>query len=149
MLYLAGGILFWKRKEKYLFQITNFHSIDLTALSQVFLWKYYLLITLLRNIFIKLHSDLSVGVHLKNSLWSVTVKLLIDNDLHLVLIIHILGSVQIAVQIEEEKQENEVSPDLMSDKDVSTVMKSEPGKEYIEMREIGKIENSGRYSQYL
>jgi len=53
------------------------------------------------------------------------------------------GSVQVAVQIEEEKQENEVSPDLMSDKDVSTAMESEPGKEYIEMEEIGKIQNSG------
>jgi hypothetical protein len=57
----------------------------------------------------------------------------------------IIGSVQVAVQIEEEKQENEVSPDLMSDKGVSTAMESEAGKECIEMEEIGKSENSGMY----
>ena len=47
--------------------------------------------------------------------------------------------------MEQEKQENEVSPVLMSDKGVSTAMELEPGKEYIEMEEIGKIENSGMY----
>ena len=33
----------------------------------------------------------------------------------------------------------------MSDKGVSIGMESEPGKEYIEMEEIGKLENSGMY----
>ena len=61
------------------------------------------------------------------------------------LIAYIIGSVQSSLQIEEEKQENEVSPVLTSDKDVSTAMESEPGKEYIEMEEIGKIENLGMY----
>ena len=56
-----------------------------------------------------------------------------------------IDSVQVSVQIEEEKQENEVSPDLTSDKDGSTAMESEPGKEHIEMEEIGKLENSGMY----
>ena len=53
--------------------------------------------------------------------------------------------VQVSIHIEEEKQENEVSPDLTSDKDVTTAMESETGKEYIEMEEIGKLENSGMY----
>ena len=68
------------------------------------------------------------------------------NCLRLTLIIaYDIDSVQVSVQIEEEKQENEVSPDLTSDKDVSTAMESEPGKEHIEMEEIGKLENSGMY----
>ena len=68
------------------------------------------------------------------------------NGLHLTLIIvYIIDSVQVSVQIEEEKQENEVSPVLTSDKGVSNTMESEPGKEYIEMEEIGKIDNSGTY----
>ena len=117
--------------------------------------------------FRKLLSGLYVGVNLKSSLWSLAVKLLIDNIFDqfsgnpllrkfgppeslkklngLLLILIIIGSVQVAVQIEEEKQENEVSPVLTSDKGVSTAMESEAGKEYIEMEEIGKIENSGMY----
>ena len=73
-------------------------------------------------------------------------SLKIQNGLRLILITaYIIGSVQVSVQIEEENQENEVSPDLTSDKDVTTAMELEPGKEYIEMEEIGKIENSGMY----
>ena len=63
----------------------------------------------------------------------------------LCLILIIVGSVQVSVQIEEEKQENEVLSILTPDKDVSIAMESEPGKEYIEMEEIGKIDNSGTY----
>ena len=63
----------------------------------------------------------------------------------LCLILIIIGSVQVAVQIEQEKQEHEVSPVLTSDKGVPTAMELEPGKEYIEMEEIGKIENLGMY----
>ena len=47
--------------------------------------------------------------------------------------------------MEQEKQENEVSPVLASDKCLSTSIELEPGKEYIEMEEIGKLENSGMY----
>ena len=47
--------------------------------------------------------------------------------------------------MEQEKQENEVPPVLSSDNCVSTAMELEPGKEYIEMEEIGKIDNSGTY----
>ena len=68
------------------------------------------------------------------------------NGLHLTLnIAYIIDSFQVSVQIEEEKQENEVSPVLTSDKGVSLAMESEPGKECIEMEEIGKVENSGMY----
>ena len=56
-----------------------------------------------------------------------------------------IGFVQVSVQMEQEKQENEVSPVLASDKCLSTSIELEPGKEYIEMEEIGKIENLGRY----
>ena len=73
-------------------------------------------------------------------------SLKIQNGLCLILIIaYIIGAVQVSVQIEEEKQENEVSPVLTSDKGVSLAMESEPGKECIEMEEIGKLENSGMY----
>ena len=73
-------------------------------------------------------------------------SLKIQNGLCLILIIaYIIGAVQVSVQIEEEKQENEVSPDLTLDKDVTTAMESEPGKEHIEMEEIGKLENWGMY----
>ena len=34
---------------------------------------------------------------------------------------------------------------MTSDKGVSNAMESETGKEYIEMEEIGKIDNSGMY----
>ena len=67
------------------------------------------------------------------------------NHTLILIITYIIGSVQVSVQIEEEKQENEVSPFLTSDKDVSTAMESEPGKEYIGMEEIEKIDNSGMY----
>ena len=71
-------------------------------------------------------------------------SLKIQNGLCLILIIaYIIGSVQVSVQIEEEKQESEVSPLLTSDKGVSNAMEPEPGIEYIQMGEIRKIENSG------
>ena len=66
-------------------------------------------------------------------------------NLNCLIIAYIIGSIQVSVQIEEEKQENEVSPDLTSDKDVLTAMELEQGKEHIEMEEIGKLENSGMY----
>ena len=55
----------------------------------------------------------------------------------------ILGS-EISVQIEQEDLENQISPAATSDKDVPFVLDSEPGKEWIQLKEVGKNENLGK-----
>ena len=42
--------------------------------------------------------------------------------------------------MEQEDLENQISPASTSNKDLS----SEPGKEWIELKEVGKNENSGK-----
>ena len=56
------------------------------------------------------------------------------------LILIILGS-EVSVQMEQEDLENQISPASTSDKDV---LDSEPGKEWIQLKEVGKNENSGK-----
>ena len=58
------------------------------------------------------------------------------------LILIILGS-EVFVQIEQEDLENQISPASTSDKDVPFVLDSEPGKERIQLKEVGKNETSG------
>ena len=60
--------------------------------------------------------------------------------IHRVLILIILGS-EVSVQIE---QEDPISPALTSDKDASVVLELEPGKEWIQLKKVGKNENSGK-----
>ena len=54
----------------------------------------------------------------------------------------ILGS-EVSVQMEQEDLENQISPASTSDKDVPFVLDSEPGKEWIQLKEVGKNETSG------
>ena len=56
------------------------------------------------------------------------------------LILIILGS-EVSVQMEQEDLENQISPASTSDKDVLDL---EPGKEWIQLKEVGIIENSGK-----
>ena len=58
------------------------------------------------------------------------------------LILIILGS-EVFVQIEQEDLENQISPISTSDKDVPFVLDSEPEKEWIQLKEVGKNETSG------
>ena len=44
--------------------------------------------------------------------------------------------------MEQDKQENEILPASTSDKDASFL--SEPGKEWIQLKKVGKNENSGK-----
>ena len=60
--------------------------------------------------------------------------------IHRVLILIILGS-EVSVQIE---QEDPISPALTSDKDASVVLELEPGKEWIQLQDLGKNENSSK-----
>ena len=46
--------------------------------------------------------------------------------------------------MEQEVLENQISPASTSDKDVPFVLDSEPGKEWIQLKEVGKNENSGK-----
>ena len=55
--------------------------------------------------------------------------------IHRVLILIILGS-EVSVQIEQEDQ---ISPAL-----TSVVLDLEPGKEWIQLQDLGKIENSSK-----
>ena len=55
----------------------------------------------------------------------------------------ILGS-EVSVQMEQEDLENQISPASTSDKDVPFVLDSEPGKEWIQLKEVGKNENPGK-----
>ena len=59
--------------------------------------------------------------------------------IYCVLILIILGS-EVSVQMEQEDLENQISPASTSNKDLS----SEPGKEWIELKEVGKNENPGK-----
>ena len=60
--------------------------------------------------------------------------------IHRVLIVIILGS-EVSVRMEQEDQ---ISPALTSDKDASVVLELEPGKEWIQLQDLGKIENSSK-----
>ena len=55
----------------------------------------------------------------------------------------ILGS-EVSVQTEQDNLENQISPASTSDKDVPFVLDSEPGKKWIQLKEVGKNENSGK-----
>ena len=59
------------------------------------------------------------------------------------LILIILGT-EVSVQMEQEDLENQISPASTSDKDVPFVLDSEPGKEWIQLKEVGKNENLGK-----
>ena len=61
--------------------------------------------------------------------------------IHCVLILIILGS-EVSVQMEQEDLENQIST---SDKDLPFVLDSEPGKEWIQLKEVGKNENPGKW----
>ena len=67
-----------------------------------------------------------------------------ESQKNLYLILIILGSVQVSVQMEQENPENEISPASTSDKDASIVSELEPEKEWIQLKEIGKNEKSGK-----
>ena len=56
------------------------------------------------------------------------------------LILIILGS-EVSVQMEQEDLENQISPASTSDKDVLDL---EPGKEWIQLKEVGKNKNLGK-----
>ena len=58
------------------------------------------------------------------------------------LILIILGA-EVSVQMEQEDLENQISPASTSDKDVPFVLDLEPGKEWIQLKEVGKNETSG------
>ena len=62
------------------------------------------------------------------------------------LILIILGS-EVSVQMEQEDLENQISPASTSDKDVPFVLDSEPGKEWIQLQEVGKNENLGKQNK--
>ena len=66
--------------------------------------------------------------------------------IHCVLILIILGS-EVSVQMEQEDLENQISPASTSDKDVPFVLNSEPGKEWIQLKEVGKNENLGKQNK--
>ena len=55
-----------------------------------------------------------------------------------------ISGYEVSVQMEQEDLENQISPASTSDKDVSFVLDSEPGKEWIQLKEVGKNENSGK-----
>ena len=59
------------------------------------------------------------------------------------LILIILGS-EVSVQMEQEDLENQISPASISDKDVPVTLDLEPGKEWIQLKEVGKNENPGK-----
>ena len=59
------------------------------------------------------------------------------------LILIILGT-EVSVQMEQEDLENQISPASTSEKDVPFVLDSEPGKEWIQLKEVGKNENLGK-----
>ena len=59
------------------------------------------------------------------------------------LILIILGS-EVSVQMEQEDLENQISPASTSDKDVPFALDLEPGKEWIQLKEVGKNENPGK-----
>ena len=62
------------------------------------------------------------------------------------LILIILGS-EVSVQMEQEDLENQISPSSTSNKDVPFVLDSEPGKEWIQLKEVGKNENLGKQNK--
>ena len=59
------------------------------------------------------------------------------------LILIILGS-EVSIQMEQEDLEIQISPASKSEKGVPFVLDSEPGKEWIQLKEVGKNENSGK-----
>ena len=59
------------------------------------------------------------------------------------LILIILGA-EVSVQMEQEDLENQISPASTSDKDVTLVLDSEPGKERMQLKEVEKNQNSGK-----
>ena len=46
--------------------------------------------------------------------------------------------------MEQDDLENQISPTSTSDKDVPFLLDSEAGKEWIQLKEVGKNENSGK-----
>ena len=67
--------------------------------------------------------------------------------IHCVLILIILGA-EVSVQMEQEDLENQISPASTSDKDVPFVLDLEPGKEWIQLKEVGKNENLGKRNSF-
>ena len=63
--------------------------------------------------------------------------------IYCVLILIILGS-EVSVQMEQEELENQISTASISDKDVPVTLDLEPGKEWIQLKEVGKNENPGK-----
>ena len=59
------------------------------------------------------------------------------------LILIILGS-EVSVQMEQEDLENQISPASTSDKDLPFVLDSEPGKEWIQLKEVVQNEDLGK-----
>ena len=55
----------------------------------------------------------------------------------------ILGS-EVSLQMEQEDFESQTSPASTSDKDVPFVLDSEPGKEWIQLKEVGQNEDLGK-----
>ena len=56
----------------------------------------------------------------------------------------ILGPVQVSVQMEQDEQENEKSPDSTTNKDESFLLDSDPGKDWIQLKEVRKNETLGK-----
>ena len=62
------------------------------------------------------------------------------------LILIILGS-EVSVQMEHEHLENQISPASTSDKDLPFVFDSEPGKEWIQLKEVVQNEDLGKLNK--
>ena len=66
--------------------------------------------------------------------------------IYFVLILIILGS-EVSVQMEQEDLENQISPASTSDKDLPFVFDSEPGKEWIQLKEVVQNEDLGKLNK--